>query len=70
MLIHTKTTIGFNFSKAKVKVRFNFSKIIGKKVFENYVFSELIKTGFDPKYWRTKSKVEWILFWSMVLPSV
>ncbi|MEE9119381.1 MAG: DUF4143 domain-containing protein [Calditrichia bacterium] len=28
------------------------------KVFENYVFSELIKTGFDPKYWRTKSKVE------------
>lgn len=28
------------------------------KVFENYVFSELIKTGQIPKYWRTKSKAE------------
>ncbi|UCE38322.1 MAG: ATP-binding protein [Thermoplasmata archaeon] len=28
------------------------------KVFENYVFSEVIKAGYIPKYWRTKSKVE------------
>jgi hypothetical protein len=27
-------------------------------LFENYVFSELIKMGFTPKYWRTKSKAE------------
>ena len=28
------------------------------KLFENYVLSELIKIGFFPKYWRTKSKAE------------
>jgi predicted AAA+ superfamily ATPase len=28
------------------------------KTFENYVFSELVKTGFQPKYWRTKSGAE------------
>jgi len=28
------------------------------KLFENYVFSELTKLGFTPKYWRTKSKAE------------
>lgn len=27
-------------------------------LFENYVFSELLKMGFSPKYWRTKSKAE------------
>ena len=27
-------------------------------LFENYVFSELLKLGFSPKYWRTKSKAE------------
>src|SRR3989344_69419 len=27
-------------------------------LFENYVFSELVKLGFIPKYWRTKSKQE------------
>ncbi len=28
------------------------------KVFENYVFSELVKAGQIPKYWRTKTKAE------------
>jgi len=28
------------------------------KVFENYVFSELLKCGVTPKYWRTKTKTE------------
>jgi predicted AAA+ superfamily ATPase len=28
------------------------------RLFENYVLSELIKIGFSPKYWRTKSKAE------------
>lgn len=28
------------------------------ELFENYVLSELIKLGFQPKYWRTKSKAE------------
>jgi len=28
------------------------------KLFENYVASELIKEGYTPKYWRTKSKAE------------
>ncbi len=28
------------------------------ELFENYVFSELVKTGFVPKYWRTKAKAE------------
>lgn len=36
----------------------NFSAEIDGKLFENYVFSELIKLGFTPKYWRTKSKSE------------
>jgi hypothetical protein len=27
-------------------------------LFENYVLSELIKMGFSPKYWRSKSKAE------------
>lgn len=28
------------------------------KLFENYVLSELLKMGFSPKYWRTKTKME------------
>lgn len=28
------------------------------KLFENYVFSELTKLGFSPKYWRTKTGAE------------
>jgi len=28
------------------------------KIFENYVFSELLKLGIIPKYWRTKGKAE------------
>ncbi len=28
------------------------------KLFENYVFTELLKMGFTPKYWRTKTKTE------------
>jgi len=28
------------------------------KIFENYVFSELLKLGIIPKYWRTKTKTE------------
>lgn len=28
------------------------------RVFENYVLSEIVKMGFSPKYWRTKSKAE------------
>ncbi|MBU0629093.1 MAG: ATP-binding protein [Nanoarchaeota archaeon] len=28
------------------------------KIFENYVLSELLKMGFMPKYWRTKSQAE------------
>jgi len=27
-------------------------------LFENYVFTELVKLGFSPRYWRTKSKAE------------
>ncbi len=27
-------------------------------LFENYVFTELLKMGLSPKYWRTKSKME------------
>lgn len=30
----------------------------GGKIFENYVLSELVKLGFTPKYWRTKTKAE------------
>jgi len=36
----------------------NFDKEPDGRVFENYVLSELIKSGFSPKYWRTKSKTE------------
>jgi len=35
-----------------------FPQEIDGKLFENYVLSELIKLGFSPKYWRTKSKAE------------
>ncbi|MEM3402077.1 MAG: ATP-binding protein [Candidatus Hadarchaeales archaeon] len=28
------------------------------RTFENYVFTELLKLGFMPKYWRTKAKAE------------
>jgi len=28
------------------------------RLFENYVFSELVKSGFSPKYWRTKAGAE------------
>jgi len=28
------------------------------RIFENYVFAELLKLGITPKYWRTKSKAE------------
>ncbi|OYT29740.1 AAA family ATPase [Thermoplasmatales archaeon ex4572_165] len=28
------------------------------KLFENYVLTELLKIGFSPKYWRTKTKTE------------
>ncbi len=31
---------------------------IDGQIFENYVFSELLKMGFEPKYWRTKSGAE------------
>ncbi len=27
-------------------------------LFENYIFTELLKMGFSPKYWRTKTKME------------
>jgi len=36
----------------------NFSIEIDGKLFENYVLSELLKIGFSPKHWRTKSKAE------------
>ena len=36
----------------------NFNADFEGKVFENYVLSELIKLGFEVKYWRTKSKAE------------
>ena len=35
-----------------------FKQEISGEVFENYVFSELLKLNFKPKYWRTKSKAE------------
>ena len=35
-----------------------FDKKPDGRLFENYVFSELIKMGIYPKYWRTKSKAE------------
>lgn len=31
---------------------------IDGKLFENYVLTELLKSGHTPKYWRTKSKLE------------
>jgi len=36
----------------------NFGSEPDGRLFENYVLSELIKAGFSPKYWRTKSKAE------------
>lgn len=35
-----------------------FSAEINGNLFENYILLELIKMGFAPKYWRTKSKAE------------
>ncbi len=35
-----------------------FNPEIDGKVFENYVFSELLKLGLSPKYWRMKGKAE------------
>jgi len=35
-----------------------FNSELDGKTFENYVFTELLKAGFLPKYWRTKSKQE------------
>lgn len=36
----------------------NFPQDMDGKLFENYVLSELIKIGFSPKYWRTKTNAE------------
>jgi predicted AAA+ superfamily ATPase len=36
----------------------SFSSEPDGNLFENYVLSEIIKTGLLPKYWRTKSKAE------------
>ncbi len=36
----------------------SFSGEMDGKIFENYVLSELVKKGFIPKYWRTKSGTE------------
>jgi predicted AAA+ superfamily ATPase len=49
----------------------NFAVKPEGKVFENYVFSELVKAGQTPKYWRTKTKAEmdFILEWdSEIIP--
>ncbi len=35
-----------------------FNQELSGSTFENYVFTELIKAGFTPKYWRTKTKQE------------
>ena len=35
-----------------------FASSVDGKLFENYVFSELLKAGFSPKYWRTKAGAE------------
>ncbi|MBD3204206.1 AAA family ATPase [Candidatus Woesearchaeota archaeon] len=35
-----------------------FKPKINGRMFENYVFTELIKAGFTPKYWRTKAGAE------------
>jgi len=39
-------------------VRRRFDPNPDGRLFENYVFSELVKMGFSPKHWRTKSKAE------------
>jgi len=36
----------------------NFDVNLYGKLFENYVLTELLKMGFSPKYWRTKTKTE------------
>jgi hypothetical protein len=36
----------------------NFYSEPDGQIFENYVFSELLKAGFEPKFWRSKSKSE------------
>ncbi len=36
----------------------SFTAEIDGLLFENYILLELIKMGFSPKYWRTKSKTE------------
>ena len=36
----------------------NFDVTPSGQLFENYVYSELLKFGFEPKYWRTKSGAE------------
>ena len=36
----------------------NFDVNLDGKLFENYVLTELLKMGFSPKYWRTKTKTE------------
>jgi predicted AAA+ superfamily ATPase len=36
----------------------NFNSTIEGNLFENYVYCEIIKLGYSPKYWRTKTKEE------------
>lgn len=36
----------------------NFSLDVDGKSFENLVFSEILKKGFNVRYWRTKTKIE------------
>lgn len=36
----------------------DFNIKLNGKLFENYVLTELLKLGFTPKYWRTKTKTE------------
>ena len=36
----------------------DFNVKLNGKFFENYVLTELLKLGFTPKYWRTKTKTE------------
>jgi len=36
----------------------NFDVNLDGKLFENYVLTELLKMGFSPKYWKTKTKTE------------
>ncbi len=35
-----------------------FANDLGGSLFENYVLTELVKAGFEPKYWKTKTKIE------------